>query len=195
MSVTGYYYLHTNGDLIYKRELGGTAADIRDSDFARALWPCDPDNRETAWAVLIEARAAGANVARVEELAAKWGCNDADAGVYAERVGCVLDLDGASMVWMAKRLDFQDLAVSPAGFGETCLEAMAELAISLGYKPAKMWGSGFADLLRASAAAYISTPEAYRAWRLQQHCPRCTGAVPECPECRGVSAPPEGGAR
>ena len=33
----GWYYLHTNGDLIYKRELGGTAADIRESDFAKQL--------------------------------------------------------------------------------------------------------------------------------------------------------------
>jgi hypothetical protein len=34
--IEGWYYLHTNGDLIYKRELGETAADIRESSFARA---------------------------------------------------------------------------------------------------------------------------------------------------------------
>jgi hypothetical protein len=34
------------------------------------------------------------------------------------------------------------------------------------------------------------TPEEYWAWRLKQRCPRCSGAVPECPECHGVSAPP-----
>lgn len=39
----------------------------------------------------------------------------------------------------------------------------------------------------------ISTPEAYLAWRLLQHCPRCAGAVPECPECYGLSAPSEKG--
>jgi len=37
--IEGYYYLHMNGDLIYKRETGDTAADIRESDFAVAMWP------------------------------------------------------------------------------------------------------------------------------------------------------------
>jgi len=37
----------------------------------------------------------------------------------------------------------------------------------------------------------INDPEDYRQWRLRQHCPRCAGGVPDCPECHGVSAPPE----
>ena len=94
MATEGWYYLHTNGELIYKRELGGTAADIRESDFARGLWPCDPGDRELAWRIVVEALAAGANKARVLELAAKWQCDDEDAETYAERVGCNLFMDG-----------------------------------------------------------------------------------------------------
>jgi hypothetical protein len=45
MSIIGWYYLHENGSLIYKREIGGTAADIRESDLARGLWPLDPQDR------------------------------------------------------------------------------------------------------------------------------------------------------
>ncbi len=58
----GWYYLHTNGELIYKRDLDGTAADIRESTFARALWPMEPSDREGAWRILIEGLAAGANL-------------------------------------------------------------------------------------------------------------------------------------
>ena len=28
MGLEGWYYMHKNGEMIYKRELGGTAADI-----------------------------------------------------------------------------------------------------------------------------------------------------------------------
>ena len=48
MAIEGWYYLHENGDMIYKRELGGTDADIRESSFAKMLWPFDPDDRAGA---------------------------------------------------------------------------------------------------------------------------------------------------
>lgn len=148
--IIGGYYLHLNGDLIYKRDLGSTAADIRESDFARALWPVDPSSRtvfDDAWTMLVEALSAGASSGRVKELADKWGCNDDDAQIYAQHVGCSLERDGN--FWCATRLDFKNIQESPCGFGETCLEAMAELAKALGYKPSKMWGHSFPGLLRA----------------------------------------------
>lgn len=148
MAIEGWYYLHTNGSLIYKRDLDGTAADIRESDFARHLWACDPTDREGAWSICVEALAIGADKARVTELAAKWHCDYTDADVYAERVGCKLSLDGNA--WCATRADFINLQESPAGFGATKLEAMAELAKALGFRPAKMWGNTFADLLKVA---------------------------------------------
>lgn len=141
----GWYYLHTNGELLYKRELGGTAADIRESDFSRALWPLEPSDRAGAWRILVEGLAAGAKAERIKELAAKWGCDDQDAEVYASHVGCNVFRDGDQ--WCATGGDFLDLAQSPAGFGSTLLDAMSELAKALGYKPSKMWGATFHDLL------------------------------------------------
>lgn len=41
--IEGWYYLHTNGQLIYKQELGETAADIRESSFAVMLWSFEED--------------------------------------------------------------------------------------------------------------------------------------------------------
>lgn len=151
MSIQGWYYLHENGELIYKPR-PEAAMDIRDSDLARALWPVDPADRLGAWTILVEAVAAGANAGRVRELAAKWGCDDADAAEYAKRIGCALSRDGNQ--WCATRADFVNLQESPAGFGDTALEAMAELCRSLGYRPAKMWGQSFADLLKAKEASH-----------------------------------------
>lgn len=59
-----YYYLHTNGSLIHRM------MPIDDeSDFVK-----DTEKRETAWTLLLEALAKGANVERVNELAIKWQC-------------------------------------------------------------------------------------------------------------------------
>ncbi len=147
----GWYYLHTNGTLIYKVELGGTAADIRESDFAVAMWPMDSQDRGTAWSILVEALAIDVEKKQVFELAEKWGCDDVDALTYAERVGCVLKMDGDQ--WFATKTDFENLQASPAGFGNTALEAMAALCKTLGYKACKMWGATFKDLLAVKESA------------------------------------------
>jgi len=86
------------------------------------------------------------NKDRINELAEKWGCSDGDADIYAERIGINLFLDGNA--WGAARKDFVNLQESPSGFGNTKLEAMAELCKELGYKPSKMWGATFHDLVR-----------------------------------------------
>ena len=145
MAECGWMYQHTNGDLIYKRDLVAQVADIRESPFAVGLWRIDPENRETAWNCVVEALAGGARAKRVAELAEKWSCTDEDAQVYANRVSCVLGRDGDQ--WYATRVDFIDLQESPAGFGDTCREAMSELCRELGYKPSTMWGATFGSLL------------------------------------------------
>jgi hypothetical protein len=144
--IEGWYYLHVNGQLLYKRELGGTVADLRDSYLVRAVWPVDPTDRAGCWRILVEAWAADANRERVTELAQKWGCDDIDAHEYASRIGAKLVLDGSN--WCATKQDFVDLQTSPAGFGATCLEALANLAKALGYKPHKLWGAEFSHLLK-----------------------------------------------
>lgn len=146
MSIIGWYYLHQNGSLIYKRELGGTAADIRESDFAIALWPFDPEDRAGAWHICVEGLAAGADKARVMELAKLWQCDDIDAPHYAKHLGGDIFMDGDQ--WCAVGPGFDNLQESPAGFGDTALEAFAALAKELGYKPSKMWGHAFQSLLQ-----------------------------------------------
>lgn len=146
MGLIGWYYLHTNGSLIYKPDFDGTAADIRESDFAVSMWPVDNTDRETCWTILVEASALGVSNERIKELVETWNCTNEDAIHYAERVGCVLCKDENK--YMAARKDFVDLQESQAGFGDSNLEAMADLCKRLGYTGGKMWNPGFKDLLK-----------------------------------------------
>lgn len=147
-NIVGWYYLHTNGDLIYKPG-SDAVADIRESDFARSMWPCIPTDRESCWTILVEALSLGARKSRIEELAAKWYCDDTDAEHYADRLDIRLQLDGNQ--WCATGQGFDNLQESPAGFGYTKLEAMAALCNDLGYTGGKMWNATFATLLNGPA--------------------------------------------
>jgi len=149
MSIVGCYYLHENGSLIYKP---GTdcAADIRESDLARMLWFLDPADRMNAWSILVEACALGAKRERIDELAAKWFCDNDDADEFAKRAGITLSLDGNA--WCATGPGFENLQESPAGFGDSKLKAMAELAKAIGYRPSKIWAKSFVDQLNGLAA-------------------------------------------
>lgn len=144
MSIVGWYYLHVNGDLIYKPD-PEAIADIRDSDLARCAWAVDPHDRKGAWELLVESMALGANTSRINELASKWNCNDTDADKFAEVVGVEIVKDGNS--WCAHKKDFVDLQESPAGFGDNKLEAMADLAKTLGIQGGHIWRSTFSDLV------------------------------------------------
>lgn len=120
MNSNGFYYLHANGDLIFRRYRPEA-----DSDFVRKVWVIDTDDRLTAWTLTIEALALGARRERIDALASLWGLTDADAVEYAARAGLTLDRDGNA--WCATGPRFVDLATSPAGFGGTALEAFADL--------------------------------------------------------------------
>lgn len=144
-NIIGWYYHHTNNELIFRRDTPGQEADIRESDFATSLWAWD-GTRRTAWQILIEALSLGVDLERIKGLASLWGCDETDAMLYAHYVGIELGKDGNMQT--ACRKDFKDLHESPMGFGETRLEAMADLCKNLGFKGGKMWNTTFNDLLK-----------------------------------------------
>lgn len=118
----GWYYLHMNGDLIWKKfrpeeEAGG---------FVRKVWSFDPADRGNAWVIVTEALALGARKDRVEELISKWRLTDEDAQEFAKRANLKLFMDGDE--WCAGFHDFVDLQESQAGFGPRCVDAIANLA-------------------------------------------------------------------
>lgn len=145
----GFYYLHTNGDLIWKQNTdSGQEADFRESDFVVNYWPIDLKSRECYWTFLVEALASGANKERVFELAVKNGCTEEDAQHYAKALDISLLPDGNAMGAM-KQVDYDtsNIQESPCGFGDNSIIALAELCKSLGYKAQKMWGQTFKELV------------------------------------------------
>jgi hypothetical protein len=140
--IHGWYYLHTNKQLIYKNS-PDAIDDIRESDFCESVWAWDYE-RHTAWGILVEALSLGADKDRIKELADKWGCTDIDADNYAAYLGIDIGMDGAAHY--ARKRDFGNAQENPIGFGETYLEAMANLAKELGYTGGKMWNHTFKTL-------------------------------------------------
>jgi hypothetical protein len=80
-----FCYLHTNGDLIFKR----TRPD--EGDFVKKVWVLRPMERESAYIILIEASCLGAPMSRILELARQWNCDGADGLVFCERMGFVCE--------------------------------------------------------------------------------------------------------
>lgn len=124
----GWYYLHQNSDLIFRK-----FRPEEDSSFVQRVWPLNTEDRATAWIILIEALALGARRERVDELATLWGCDDRDAQLLVEHARYpdgtpVFRLYKDGDAWCATFHDFIDLQSSQAGFGDTCLEALADLA-------------------------------------------------------------------
>ena len=71
--MTGFYYLHTNGNLIFK-----VFRPEDDSDFVVRIWPFNSTDRATAWIIILEAMILGCRLDRIKELAGKWQCNAHD---------------------------------------------------------------------------------------------------------------------
>jgi len=122
-----YYYLHANGDLIHKYAVA-VDADLSyfDSPFIKKVWKLDTESRGTAWVICVEALALGANRERIFELKEKWNLTDENGRVFAERTGLKLFVDGSK--FCAAFADFENVQESQCGFGDTALEALAELA-------------------------------------------------------------------
>jgi hypothetical protein len=141
MGVIGYYYLHENGNLLYKRDFGDTEEELLESSFVKTYWPVDPKNRGGAWQLVIEALALGANQERVYELVEKWGCWDDDAVKFAQHIGLPL-VKSSDGEWQAS-----DVNETYVGRGPTALEAMVDLCKKLGYRASKDCERGFVNLL------------------------------------------------
>ena len=127
VKLDGYYYLHTNGDLIYKNAfVVESDPTYFDSPFVKETWGFIKTLRECAWTIAIEGLALGANEKRIKELQDKWGLTNEDASHYAKRMGLKIFMDGDQ--WCATFGDFLNVQESQCGFGDDALHAFAELA-------------------------------------------------------------------
>lgn len=122
----GYYYLHIDGNLIYKRNLWGVEQDLKESDFVKKYWPIDLTDRATAYILLVEAGALGAHPKRIKELAIKWNITDEDAKEFLKRTNGELRAFKDGNSWCVVNKDFVDIQESQCGFGDTILDALIE---------------------------------------------------------------------
>lgn len=128
----GYFYLHTNRELIYKPDIDGRLKeDLDSSDLVTAYWPVASDDRESLWTCLVEAAARGANPEKIEFMVKTHGMDSADAVMYAERIGFKLAGSDVRKLWAAFSSNFVDQRHSGIGLGETAFDAIVELCRSL----------------------------------------------------------------
>jgi hypothetical protein len=85
--IDGYYYLHTNGELIYKKFLPEP-----DSPFVKAVWSIDTNDRTDAWRIVLEALALNANIKSVKQLAIRWDLDFDDSIEMQKRIYYPSDL-------------------------------------------------------------------------------------------------------
>lgn len=69
----GFYYLHTDGSLIFKPAIVADDPEYFNSPFVKKVWRMDFTNRLDAWKLVLEAFCLGARADRIKELAQKWG--------------------------------------------------------------------------------------------------------------------------
>jgi hypothetical protein len=124
--VIAYYYLHTNGDLIYKpASVVESDPSYFDSDFVKKVWDVGLKDRAAAYLMVLEAAAMGARKDRIDHLIDHWGMTDEDCSVFVGRIGLRLFRDGSQ--WCATYEDFTNLQESEAGFGERAIDALIAL--------------------------------------------------------------------
>lgn len=125
---TAYYYLHTNGDLIYKPAsvMDGDPSYF-DSDFVRKVWKVDLRDRATAYLMLLEAAAMGAGKDRIEHLINHWGMTDDDAATFVSCTNGAFLLFRDGDKWCATYGDFINLQESETGFGKRAIDALIAL--------------------------------------------------------------------
>lgn len=141
-----YYYLHTNGSLINKKDFPGIVQDLLESDFVVKFWEMNGEKRKTAWDFLVEAHACGVTLKTLLPLAERWGCDDIDSVIYAQVVGCGLTWCAGEWHCQSKTARY-DFGRRQVGIGKLALEAMADLCKKLGYLCSKTNGHTFMNLL------------------------------------------------
>jgi hypothetical protein len=125
-----YYYLHTNGDLIHKPAsvLVGDP-DYFDSPFVQKVWVIDMEDRITAYSMLLNAQALGANLERVNELKEKWFIDDVDLEIFIEKSDLIVEPStNPDLPWVAHTITFVDKESSLYGEGKTKWDALVALS-------------------------------------------------------------------
>lgn len=122
---TGFFYLHTNGELIYKPEATiSRRQDLEESDFVVQYWPVASNHRTSLWTCLIEAAARGANQSCIDHMKKTHDITNEDAAGFARALD--FKLVGNGRFFVAFNYNFIDQKHSAIGFGETAFDAIID---------------------------------------------------------------------
>lgn len=127
--ILGYYYLHVNGNLIWKRYIDDKQEEeIYNSDLVKKFWTIRENERESLWAVAIEAYCWGNEVTapQVEEFSIKHNLSNLDGEFFAERAGMYVAQSSDSVYTVGF---IGDIGATPQiGTGKNALKAFIDLA-------------------------------------------------------------------
>lgn len=122
----GYYYLHTNGTLIYKPYIDDMQVnDFTESPFCKKYWTMYDNSRMTVWNILIDAAVNGASIQHILDKAEKFKCDNDDALIYADKSDISLSVHKYDLdVWTAEKH-------GKTGAGLTAIESIIDLKRAL----------------------------------------------------------------
>lgn len=138
----GWYYLHVNGELIYKpySSVYDPRIDFEESSFVLCYWLINLSDREDAYNLLVRAKMLGAKKDRIEELVSKWNIDDDDTKVYCEKYGIKWARSGEQFIASAGPPIGDDGPVR--GVGITLFKAVCDFyakAVNLPEEDFKIW--------------------------------------------------------
>lgn len=144
--LSGFYYLHVEGALIFRGFDEWREEDLNKSDLVQYYWHFHQANRADAWRICIEATVAGVHPDRVRVLTELWNIrkNDySDANNYAEylRIDLIKNLREGDFTASVPR-------TGTMGRGATKFEALVALCKRVGWRPVK-GGKSFEQMIRA----------------------------------------------
>ena len=96
------FYLHENGQIIGKNPQFWEPQDAQ-SSFVKKVWEIETEDRATAWQLVLEALALGADKTRVAELIEKWKCDQKDLCIMLDNVDNPTELMRAGLKIYLKR--------------------------------------------------------------------------------------------
>lgn len=111
-----YFYLHTNGRIIFKKRT--SEEELEESPFVQAWWKINTDEVSDMIRMLIRAHTIGTKE-DMDDLVRAWNISDADCEVYAKKEGLKYERVGG--MWNVYAADIMKAGMSDRLFMALCL--------------------------------------------------------------------------